>query len=674
MASPISTSTAGQNNDDSKVAKAGAKKDALCRQRLLRDYHEFLTNPYPKVAVIPYEDDISRACLVLCPDDYHPLHLTLAFPDEYPVKPPVVHMNSEIHHPNVAQHRVCASVLAKHYTPAYTLEDIAVQLLSLFDSDHVEHGHGSRKNLKGYRHDNARWGIPTRAPYCSEKNPFGAWDSGNPFAALSISDRHSSEEEDEVEDKMCHIARLPNELLLLILESIDDLRHFDIIHRRELQCFVLKKTYKTAKLGVGICVEPRSSLEPGLLSESKLSCEFELLSEEAFRDLGVRRSIHRLEFQHWLPLPLSRNHWLRARVLFTLMDDVAVKLNGGTEQMPGDYNNDDDDDAAYRILCDVRRSTQRFASEKAVEAYFHLFHLLLCFAVEDPAIVTHANTLLHDFQTKGKTSKKDCPNLGHLLIALLVSDVAVTEGLIKDIITEAITRNVVWMLDRRGANMPELAYLEERTEVCRYRLEKTFEASKTSYRLLMFSELFRRTVRPSSSPSPSGGEPCQTLVEIRDALFDPHGAPPGAGDTAARLAEEVRRIQSISSFPPFLRKMGLSRHNIPSAARLAAMLRGTVEASMQKGYSSRAIDQQKAFLLRLVRDPVVAREIQPDGVNSFLVVEEREKRGKRQKRECERMISTKLECTVPFRAMRPHYFSLYRPPPSPLPTYAKILD
>ena len=63
------------------------------------------------------------------------------------------------------------------------------------------------------------------------------------------------------------------------------------------------------------------------------------------------------------------------------------------------------------------------------------------------------------------------------------------------IIKETVTSNVVWMLDPRGAGMADLSYLEQSAE-SDYRLQTTFQASKTLYRLLMFLNLFRRTARP----------------------------------------------------------------------------------------------------------------------------------------------------------------------------------
>lgn len=46
----------------------------------------------------------------------------------------------------------------------------------------------------------------------------------------------------------------------------------------------------------------------------------------------------------------------------------------------------------------------------------------------------------------GRTSKKDVPDLGHLVVASLISSVDMNEAMLKSMVKEAIARNVVWML------------------------------------------------------------------------------------------------------------------------------------------------------------------------------------------------------------------------------------
>ncbi|KAI1472211.1 uncharacterized protein F4812DRAFT_407814 [Daldinia caldariorum] len=607
--------------------------NSLRRNRLMLDIKELMENPYPNIAFHISNDDLSVACLVLTPSNYKPLHLTVYFSPMYPLDPPQVKMNSDVHHPNVFNDYICATILRRtdEHTPAYTLKGIAIQLLSFFSSDTIEQDYGGvRKNLSTFRavdrqlidsftcnycyFGQAQWKSPRKAV---SSQPYDARVSNNPDQWPTLhrvwkprhqqtqSTKYKVEIPPPAKVAVCEIDRLPTELMLLILEQLDfeDLtsfaaawprisdivREFDVIRQRELQCFCLKQTYHSVNLGVGVSIE-----------SGHIASEFDLLSQEAYRHWNIRLSVNNLHFDHWLPLPISPGHWGRvkksvkialdamvqkipnkgtfteAQVLFTFMTDVVIRLTQVTDSTTS---------------CDSSRTNLRHASEKAIDSYFHLFHLLVCLATEDHTLVVHANRLLQNF-ISGKRSKVECPSLGHLHIALLISDVEVTEGLIKAIIIEAITRNVVWLFDKIGSNMPELSYLE-RDPVSAYRLDQTFRGSRTSYRILMFSELFRRTARPSHK---------KPLSQVRDELFDRHGAPPRGA--AQRLAETMRRLHTINDFPSFLREMGIQE--IPNARTFTGLLRKAVQSSMEKGYSQRGVPTEYALLLRIEKDPHVS--------------------------------------------------------------------
>lgn len=97
--------------------------------------------PYPNIALHFQDQDISTGCLVLTTDGYGAMHLTINFTDDYPLTPPKIRMDSKITHPNIKEAgHICASFLDTEmdYTSAYTLKDIAIQLLSSFSSDRIQ--------------------------------------------------------------------------------------------------------------------------------------------------------------------------------------------------------------------------------------------------------------------------------------------------------------------------------------------------------------------------------------------------------------------------------------------------------------------------------------------------------------------------------------------------------
>ncbi|KAI4271486.1 MAG: hypothetical protein LQ337_005966, partial [Flavoplaca oasis] len=376
---------------------------------------------------------------------------------------------------------------------------------------------------------------------------------------------------------------LPHETLLLIMSSLSFLDlmamssafpkareiidFYDLVRVQELRCFCLKEHFQDSKLGVGVHVGRRGK-------EKDLSSEFDLLSARAFDQHEIRRSIHGLEFEYWLPLPLSRRHFRGVK------DETLQSLN--TLAFAGKFTDNSHFSVLSHFLNDIvvsfseeaersnPSSTLSHASEKAVESYFAIYHLLLCLATSNPTMIRKANNKIFSFLS-GKTSKTSCPKLGHLLVATLISDHHLSETLSVALIKEAVLRNVVWMLDAKGANMPELSYLEP-SAISEYRLKKTFEASLTSYRLLMFCHLFCRTARGLTSNR-------KTLDQLRDELFDTHGAPPRG--VAASMAQEIRRIKTIKDFPPLLREMGIRDQNLPGKAEFTAFLRRMVVRSVK---------------------------------------------------------------------------------------------
>lgn len=618
---------------------------------------ELQERPYPNIEV--HLIDTNKACLILTTEAYGMLHLTMRFADNYPLSAPEVTIQTFVQHPNVYRNFICATILntEEEYTPAYTLKGICIQMLSFFASDSLEqeHGRGGVVRLEEYRQSqvtrpasgfqceecgfakssrplqpNSRRGKKMANKQAREESATaseGEWDGMD----MDIDNYLSSVEADDNPSSMtvkpsitCPIGQLPDECLLEIVHHLDFedvmvfsrswtrvellIRIYDVVRCRDLQCFVLKETYHRYLLGVGVSVSRKGTIES----------EFDLLSSKAYDEMKIRKAIHGMPFQHWLPLPISQRHWRlgeekaklclsqlsvrlslpagtsRANVLFHFMNDIVVRLNSDlreeeTEPKPvRDW---------WSPIRHTAKSTLRHASEKAIEAYFHLYHILLCIATsrEGHAVVAAANRMIQSFLA-GKRDKTHVPNLGHLLVALHISDVQVTTELTKAIIIEAITRNVVWLLDGKGAGYAELGFLET-DAVSKYRLAKTFQGSRTSYRLLMFSELFRRTARPGGTLMK------KSLVDMRDELFARHGAPPYGA--AAKLAAEVRRLHHIDSFPDFMREMGLQ--HIPSAEQFTCILRDTVCRSIAKGYS-RQVLQGKLLGLRLHRDDEINRQ------------------------------------------------------------------
>ncbi|CAK7197962.1 hypothetical protein SEUCBS139899_000614 [Sporothrix eucalyptigena] len=710
-----------RSNNNGAISAAAAP---LFRRRLMRDIAELCKPPlYPNIKLrcpepVEGDDDgIQNYCLLLTTEAYgnKPLHLNVWFPDNYPVQPPRISMDTPgVTHPNVFGTYICASILntAEGYTSAYTLKSIAIQLLSFFSSDSVEQMGGGKVQLSDFldRAANSVHGRPLPADAAGWQCKQCGYDTNDLASmrrAAGFEDVQPGNDGDVVmEDASPAVSSPPaqqlpvvgglaatalaggkidtlsDDVLMLVLQELDAnalgsfmaasdrvrqlVTFHDILRQRELQCFCLKTSYLKSDLGVGVSTVLRGTHKNGLESE------FDLISREAFATLNVRRSSQSIEFDQWLPLPLSRRHWLRVRydvvkcleaigndvlprtngayykgdryrsgggygernrrglsfgqlqelqrpskvlpaganlaraseVLLSFMTQIVVRLNEDVDKMDAGRPGTDE---WYQYDNGPVRSTLRYASEKAIESYFHLFHLLVCLAAEYPQVAGDANHRIRSFYVDNRRSKEDCPNLGILLVALLIADDNVIgvsgsgiegasrENLLKAIITEAITRNVVWLLDRKGAGRAELVHLEADDTVSAYRLHHTFIGSLTSYRLLMFMELFRRTARPDGT---------QSLEAVRDGLYHRHGAPPAGA--AAHLAAEIRRIHKIRTWPDFLMAMGVT---VPTRAVFCNVLRKAVRDSMRRGYSQWGLTAAEAKNLREYHENLFKRGV-----------------------------------------------------------------
>lgn len=680
------------------------------RQRLLQDIRELQDKPYPGIAVHIHDNDLNIACLVISPEGEPPLHMTMMFPPHYPLDPPKIKMNSNVLHPNVFQDYICMDMLNTAHTPAYTLKGICIQVLSFFASDTIDQEDGSTLNRKEWTNaiedewstfgrvrdmrdrfqckkcgfgvpkigdgaaDTPMTGTPDAQPTTSattasetadqtadstalaDKEDGGDEPNGEKVAGEQAdgkkadSDKadgeNTSDEEGEEKREPLELIKLPEDILLLFCDYLDDeslylaarawngfgrlIRSYNIIRTRDLQCFTLKRGFKDLDLGIGVHVSNRPRA---------IKSEFDLISRDAYELCGVRRSTQGLNFQYWLPLPISEKHWDRVRkgiderlngiarvagvqgtldtVLYNFMNEIVVQLSTDAEKIetrnpPSQH----DYVAAYMQMLEEQKpkSTLTHASEKAIESYFQLFHLLLCLAIERPSIAEHANSMLKKF-IDGQSDKQNVPNLGHLLIMILICEGDVSQELTKALIKEAVTRNVVWMLEGppKGKDMAELSFMEE-SPVSEYRLQTTFEAGKTSYRIFMFLNLMWKVINHARMwKDEAGVQHKMTLLQLRDELFRRHGAPPNGA--AKKMAEEIRKIQQVNSFPQFLSNMGLQP---PTATSFTDFLRKCVKDSMDKGYSKWALSQEAALGLRLRKEPGVAvpegmqaREIYP---------------------------------------------------------------
>ncbi|KDR82906.1 hypothetical protein GALMADRAFT_858233 [Galerina marginata CBS 339.88] len=389
--------------------------------------------------------------------------------------------------------------------------------------------------------------------------------------------------------------------------------YLHVLLRRELNCFFLRTPLNETILGVGV------SLDEGARS---LSSDFDWLSMEAFDIFGVRKSIQKRPFNFFLPLPFNRPHFTRAQVAIwdrlTLIDTALCKAEATISRKTKRPSNrrlgpplkpHHTVEVLYRMMnnivtslmksCDDtlkptndrgyyhRVPTLLHASEKAVISYCHLFHLLIRLSSSTAAILQDATWKLRDFIAKPETRLKNrTPDMGELIVLMMLvlilppvdaQPLMQWESICGNFLQEAITRNVRWVL----AEAPELEVME--TGANDYRLNQTFNRSKTSLRLIMFQISFLRMF-------------INTYSSNLSQLDDNYGF--ADKELPERMVVEIKEIYEVDTWPKFFQRVRYTEGQGFSKATFSEMLRATVQQSAAHKYhnpsNSRNLEQLKA--------------------------------------------------------------------------------
>ncbi|KAG5645990.1 hypothetical protein DXG03_004591 [Asterophora parasitica] len=368
-----------------------------------------------------------------------------------------------------------------------------------------------------------------------------------------------------------------------------------VLLERELRCFFLRHPLRSSVLGIGIAFDSNSR---------KLSSDFDWLSKEAFETYNVRRSIQKRDFQYFLPLPFNRLHFERVEhhiwehlaildadvraaerkvtdqhrwksstrtappkhphqtvnVVFKLMNNTVVALMQAC------------DDVLEKPRNQITATTLLHASEKAVTAYGHLFHVLLCLSRTTPLILQEAfERLLRFIQVPASRVKSEVPDLGELIILITLVLAHPPSGntpiqwttINGPFLEEAIVRNVRWILKAQ----PTLEVME--TGPNDFRLYHTFMGSKTSLRLIMFQIVFLDIF-------------VKTYAAKLSRLDDNYGFPDP--HIPARMVEEIKAIYKVDTWRGFFSRVQYARGDALGKDAFSRMLRQAVRTSAGRRY------------------------------------------------------------------------------------------
>jgi len=397
------------------------------------------------------------------------------------------------------------------------------------------------------------------------------------------------------DDVLYEIAgRLPSESLINFSAAYprlhDIVQSMHVLLQRELRCFFLRTPLSESILGIGVALDFRSRT---------LSSDFDWLSQRAFVKFGVRESVEKRDFAFFLPLAFSRPHFERAyHHIWKRLEELDAEVQKAENRMSrnprrraaGPPQRQEIVGVVYRMMnnivvslmksCDTAlgapgstTKTLLHASEKAVVAYCHLFHLLICLCRTDPKILREATNRLRRFiDRKDSRVKTHVPDLGELIILIMLVLCRPPVGggppikwsnLAGPFLEEVITRNVRWVLK----DAPHLEVMERGPSD--YRLAETFFRSKTSLRLVMFQITFLDLFLKAYGSDIT-------------RLDNNYGFP--EKELPERMVEEVKVIYKIDTWPAFFARVRFPRGVGFGKEKFSNMLRDAVKTSAARRY------------------------------------------------------------------------------------------
>jgi len=400
---------------------------------------------------------------------------------------------------------------------------------------------------------------------------------------------------------------------------------YNIVRRREMICFHSKISFKEDILGIGICATYHGD---GVLRSTQLTLD--VLSLSAFNQ-GVRRGVWKEEMHHFLPLVIDPDHGARA---LPHIEAVIMRICGKPPQPVGSksaqnsyrpptsssvYEPDPSAkprpfkiEAALKVICVTMNSLvvsimnqlelagtnvapPLHASEKALQGYAYMHHILLFLASKHPRMGAVANARVNRFlQAKDGTHKKFTPSLGELLPLLCLSQQG-WDALKWVYVRESLARNTRWVLKHiaqlhreRATGLDAYDTLRKRLLTGRVNeqlpdagLVAWFKLTLTGKRLGAFQSFFVNNIG-----RPSGSTGWASVLSSHNRVLGK--LRPGLCHRLQRLCKDV--LKPTFGWSAYFRQMRLSQ---PTKKQFTEVLAKAYATSKEREYHTLGSYEQK---------------------------------------------------------------------------------
>eukprot|EP01022_Parablepharisma_sp_SALTPOND_P003502 TRINITY_DN1141_c0_g1_i1.p1 TRINITY_DN1141_c0_g1~~TRINITY_DN1141_c0_g1_i1.p1 ORF type:complete len:1379 (+),score=244.39 TRINITY_DN1141_c0_g1_i1:5896-10032(+) len=517
---------------------ATKKSQPYALRRLMKDLQEIERNQIPTVGVTarPQSDNMYIWHANLRGPEGTPyeggvFHLIMNFSTKYPHQPPTITLSTPIPHPCVSGNVVKLDMLDSSrkgvyegWTSGYSVLSILIQLQSfLFEvpADYKDKLPQIREAVKKAN--------DLVLPEVGHKGPLSPWPA-------------FTSREKENDPNSYKIKKSEKELIL-----------------DELVCFHTKLPITETHLGVGVSIArlPRTaeirSVEPTL----------DLLSLKAYMKEGVRNSLDNISFTHWLPLYLGQKE---DAVIYLARKALSMVCKGSTKKFEPKYILEVFPKLMVTLAVNMMEQKEH-TSLKALRALCYFYRLFVLLLDKYPELYEQIETTLGNFKADEKFRVKDTmPNLGDLLIKLMVSKRFKWSDIIGPFLEEQMDRQVFWILK----DIPELEKMEDDTEIDEDRINVTFRSTMVGFHLVLFFAMFMTKVVYRE------GRTREQLLKGMDDLYC--RLTEGEEEMLQKVCDDIRRV---TDYYGYFKMLGIP---FPSKKELFEAIKKSIDNSRRKKY------------------------------------------------------------------------------------------
>ncbi|KAH0609310.1 uncharacterized protein H6S33_012796 [Morchella sextelata] len=408
--------------------------------------------------------------------------------------------------------------------------------------------------------------------------------------------------------------------------------HHHILLQRELRCFFLRTPLHTPSnlLGVGVHIDEKTGMlessfdwlsmdafEKFKVRKSVDKKEFEFFLPLGFSPAHFDRAYSSKKLFEYIDLIDAKNTKKRGvsgpgntlfalngaerrmNVLYRFCNSIVVSLMRATDELYSGGAVGDEGKAGKTLL---------FASEKACIGYLQIYHLLLCIMRQEPELRKRAVERIKAFCADDQNrSKSSVPDLGEFIVMAAVvagSDKSASAGTTtlapfnggrkaeaeegwiiagqKKRQLEKTGSSISWRKDLVGPFTDEVFTRNARWAIQKYpilankysvdpsqRIRKSFDASRTSLRLVMFQVFFLETF---------------TAEHITRQMDSQYGF--AGPEVPAMITRGIKEIYEVNGYKQFCERVGfkgaVGGEWWPEA--MSRVLLSAVERSEMKGY------------------------------------------------------------------------------------------